>query len=59
MASIIIGCEEICVELQSVLDGKRSEPKYRVVLAVSYTREAMEGYKHGFYYLFSKDTKRE
>ena len=43
-------------QLQSMSDGERSEAEYRVVSAITYTREALGGYQYGLCSWFTKDT---
>ena len=48
MAIVAKKCEEVCIELQSMSDGKRSEEEYRVLSVITCTSKVMGGHQYGF-----------
>ena len=48
MAIVAEKCEEVCIELQSMLDGKRSEEEYKILSVITCTIEVMGVRQYGF-----------
>ena len=56
LASIVIGCKEVCAMLSSMSNNQRIQSKYWTLLAISYSIEALGGHKYGFCSWIIEDT---
>ena len=56
MATVAARCEKVYIELQNMSDDKMSKEEYKVVSAITYTKEAMGGCYHGFCSWIIEDT---